>query len=172
MTAACTGMTSERNTSASRIADRISTIAMNSGSLLDSTWLKSIAEAVAPPIRIVAPVDCSKAREHPVAKVVDQAGGRGRLGRGARIGVKHRGRPGRADLCRGDRRDVAAGAQGAGDGGDGRGVVGVGESHDHRQRAVVPGTEALGDQVIGLSAGEVVGVVAGIAGAGTQRQRR
>ena len=30
---------------------------MNSGSLLDSTWLKSIAEALAPPIRIVAPVD-------------------------------------------------------------------------------------------------------------------
>ena len=126
MTAACIGITSDRNTSASRIAERISTTAMNSGSLLDSTWLKSTAEARRSADQDRRSGRLLKVREHPVAKVIDQAGCRGRLGRGARIGVKHGRRPGRADLRRRDRRDIAAGPQGAGDGANGRGVLGRG----------------------------------------------
>jgi hypothetical protein len=41
ITAACTGITSERNTTSSSSAASPITMTMNSGSLLESTWEKS-----------------------------------------------------------------------------------------------------------------------------------
>ena len=49
ISAACTGITSERKITNSSSADSTTTIPMNSGSLPASTWEKSIDPAVNPP---------------------------------------------------------------------------------------------------------------------------
>jgi len=49
ITAACSGITNERNTTSSSSAESAITIPMNSGSLLESTCAKSTCVAVAPP---------------------------------------------------------------------------------------------------------------------------
>ena len=56
ISAAWTGMTSERNITNSRSADSTTTIPMNSGSLLDRTCEKSIEPAVKPPTSTFTPV--------------------------------------------------------------------------------------------------------------------
>ena len=56
ITAACTGITSDRNTTSSSSAATAITTPMNSGSLLASTCEKSTCEAVAPPTYTRAPV--------------------------------------------------------------------------------------------------------------------
>ncbi len=61
MIAACTGITSERKMTNSSPAESRITIPKNSGSLLDSTWEKSIDPAVNPPTRTGTPVLCSSA---------------------------------------------------------------------------------------------------------------
>jgi hypothetical protein len=54
MTAACTGMRSDRNTTSSSSPASAITTAMNTGSLLDRMCEKSTHEAVAPPTNRVA----------------------------------------------------------------------------------------------------------------------
>ena len=49
MTAACSGISSERKTTSSSSAESATTMPMNSGSLLARTWEKSTCVAVAPP---------------------------------------------------------------------------------------------------------------------------
>ena len=56
MTAACTGITSDRNTTSRSSAASPITTAMNSGSLLESTCEKSTCEAVEPPTYTCVPV--------------------------------------------------------------------------------------------------------------------
>jgi hypothetical protein len=55
MSATCSAITSERNTTNSMAAASITTIAMNTGSLPESTSAKSIPTAAAPPTKSVAP---------------------------------------------------------------------------------------------------------------------
>ena len=83
ITAACTGMTSERKITNSSRAESTTTIAMNSGSLPASTLAKSIEPAVNPPTRTRSPVDRSIGGSDVFAQVVDQVGGRRRLRRRA-----------------------------------------------------------------------------------------
>ena len=54
ISAAWTGITSERKITNSSSADSTTTIPMNSGSLLASTWEKSIDPAVNPPTRVAS----------------------------------------------------------------------------------------------------------------------
>ena len=64
ITAACTGITSERKITISSSAESTTTSPMNSGSLLASTWEKSIEPAVKPPTSTATLVCCLNARQH------------------------------------------------------------------------------------------------------------
>jgi hypothetical protein len=55
MSAACSGMTSERKTSSSSSAESSTTTPMKSASLLESTCMKSIVGAFVPPTSSVVP---------------------------------------------------------------------------------------------------------------------
>ncbi len=59
ITAACTGITSDRKTTTRSSAANAITTPMNNGILLDRTWEKSTCDAVAPPTYTRAPVLCS-----------------------------------------------------------------------------------------------------------------
>ena len=56
ISAACTGMTSERKTTSSSSADSSTTIPMNSGSLAENVSDRSMNAAVRPPTYTAAPV--------------------------------------------------------------------------------------------------------------------
>ena len=71
MAAPSSGITKLRNTIASRMNDRITTRAMKSGSLADSTWAKSTKMAVSPPTRIFTPLSPTA-----IGDRVTRAGGR------------------------------------------------------------------------------------------------
>jgi hypothetical protein len=59
ISAACTGITRERNITNKSSAESTTTIPMNRGSLLASTREKSIEPAVKPPTRTGTPVRCA-----------------------------------------------------------------------------------------------------------------
>jgi hypothetical protein len=67
------GITVERKTTSSRRADRPTTIAMNSGSFVASTWLKSIDVAVAPPTSSVVFVARSTAGRRSSRRVLTRS---------------------------------------------------------------------------------------------------
>ena len=111
MIAACIGITIERKITSSSSAESRITIEKNSGSLPPSTCEKSIEPAVNPPTRTVMPVRRCKRRQHVVAQVVDQVGGRERLRRRVGIRLDHRDGAGRRDPRLGDGDDAGGRAE-------------------------------------------------------------
>ena len=79
MTAAVSGIAMLRNTAISSRKLSSTTIPMNSGSLRESTWLKSSKIAVWPPVSTCRPVPASAAGIDLVADRVQQRRGRGVL---------------------------------------------------------------------------------------------
>ena len=67
MIAAWTGITSERKMTSSSSAESSTTSPMNSGSLVASTWEKSIDPAVNPPTRTAHPELVFQRRQHGLA---------------------------------------------------------------------------------------------------------
>ena len=90
MTAAVSGIAMLRNTAISSRKLSSTTTPMNSGSLRESTWLKSSKIAVWPPVSTVRPLPRVGGRHDVIADRVQQVGGRGVLRRALRIDVGDR----------------------------------------------------------------------------------
>ena len=145
---------------------------MNSGSLLDSTFEKSIEPAVKPPTSASRPVRALERRQHVVAQLVDQVGRRLRLWRRSRVRLHHRDLARRRDPRRGDRDDAGVCATAARTCASGAALARRRAAATAIvQRAVEARAEALGQQVERRVGARVGGVVAGVAGVEAQRRR-
>ncbi len=170
ITAACSGITSERNTIISSSAQSSTTTPMNSGSLWPSTVAKSTAPAVTPPTYTVMPVWLSTGGTTVSRRRGDELRGGVGLRRGVGVDGDRGDVAGGIELGRGDRHDARGGGDGRAQlfdrcrrrgarwrGGDdallGGFATGVRHLGDDQQRAVEALAEALREQLVGAMRG-------------------
>ena len=146
---------------------------MNSGSLLASTWEKSIAAGGEPADQHRDARPALERRQHVVAQPVDEVGGGRRLRGRAGIDLHHGHRARRRDPRRRDGDDVGRrraprrASPAAPPSWSPASQLG-----DEQQRAVEPCPEALGEQVERVPGADVGRIVAGVAGVQAHREHR